>query len=93
VRETVRREILPAALLDRPRGYFPVPALRLPDEPYLTMLRVALYPPKAKEPELLQPQSVEILRSRPNDHRTRTGANSFWVLRVLEMYLQAHGVS
>jgi asparagine synthase (glutamine-hydrolysing) len=93
VRETIRREILPAALLGRPRGYFPVPALRHPEEPYLTMLRVALYPPKAKEPELLQPQPVEILRSRPNDHRTRTGANSFWVLRVLEMYPQAHGVS
>jgi asparagine synthase (glutamine-hydrolysing) len=90
----IGREILPAALLDRLRGYFPVPALRHPDEQYLTMLRVALYPPpKAKELELLQPQSVEILRSRPNDHRTRTGANSFWVLRVLDMYLQAHGVS
>jgi hypothetical protein len=63
------------------------------DEPYLTMLRVALYRPKAKEAELLQPLSVEILRSRPNDHRTRTGANSFWVLRVLEMYLQARGIS
>jgi asparagine synthase (glutamine-hydrolysing) len=75
------------------QGYFPVPALRHLEEPYLTMLQVALCPPKAKEPELLQPQPVEILRSRPNDHRTRTGANSFWVLRVLEMYPQADGVS
>lgn len=87
------REMLPAALLDRARGYFPAPAVRHLDEPYLTMLRVALYRPKAKEAELLQPLSVEILRSRPNDHRTRTGANSFWVLRVLEMYLQARGIS
>jgi hypothetical protein len=55
----IGREILPAALLDQPRGYFPVPTLRRPDEPYVTTLRVALYPRNAKGPELLQPRSVE----------------------------------
>jgi asparagine synthase (glutamine-hydrolysing) len=32
-----------------PKGYFPVPALRHLDEPFLTMVRDTLYAPEAKE--------------------------------------------
>jgi asparagine synthase (glutamine-hydrolysing) len=35
----IGRRILPAGLIDRPKGYFPVPALRHLDEPFLTMVR------------------------------------------------------
>jgi asparagine synthase (glutamine-hydrolysing) len=83
---------LPAALIDRPQGYFPVPALRQLDEPFLTTVWDALYAAEAKERDLLRPQSVERLLVQPNDQRTRTGANSLWVLSVLEMWLHQHGV-
>jgi hypothetical protein len=33
---------------------------------------------------------VDALLARPNDERTRTSANSLWVLAVLEMWLQQH---
>jgi asparagine synthase (glutamine-hydrolysing) len=88
----IGRQLLPSALVDRPKGYFPVPALRHLDEPFLTMVRDALYAPEAKERELFQPQYVQALLDRPNDRRTRTRANSLWVLAVLEMWLQEHGV-
>jgi asparagine synthase (glutamine-hydrolysing) len=88
----IGRQLLPSALIDRPKGYFPVPALRHLDEPFLTLVRDALYAPEAKGRELLRPQYVDTLLARPNEERTRTRANSLWVLAVLEMWLQQHGV-
>jgi len=88
----IGRRMLPAGLIDRPKGYFPVPALRHLDEPFLTTVRDTLYAPEAKGRELLRPQYVDALLQQPNEHRTKSGANSLWVLAVLEMWLQEHGV-
>jgi asparagine synthase (glutamine-hydrolysing) len=92
VLKDIARQLLPSSLIDRPKGYFPVPALRHLDEPFLTVVRDALYAPEAKGRELLRPQYVDALLARPNDERTRTSANGLWVLAVLEMWLQQHGV-
>jgi asparagine synthase (glutamine-hydrolysing) len=92
VLKDIGRQLLPDSLIDRPKGYFPVPALRHLDEPFLTMVRDALYAPEAKERALLRPQFVEALLSRPNHRRTRTRANTAWVLATLEMWLQRHEV-
>jgi asparagine synthase (glutamine-hydrolysing) len=92
VLKDIARELLPAALIDRPKGYFPVPALRHLDGPFLSMVKDALYAPEAKGRELLRPEYVDALLARPNDQRTRTSANTLWVLGVLEMWLQQHGV-
>jgi asparagine synthase (glutamine-hydrolysing) len=56
------------------------------------MVRDTLYAPEAKERVLLRPEYVETTLARPNDQRTRTRANSLWMLAVLEMWLQQHGV-
>jgi asparagine synthase (glutamine-hydrolysing) len=88
----IGRQLLPTRLIDRPKGYFPVPALRHLDEPFLTMVRDALYAPEAKERELLRPSYVNALLERPNEHRTRQSGNTLWVLAVLEMWLQHHRV-
>jgi asparagine synthase (glutamine-hydrolysing) len=37
-------------------------------------------------------KGVDALFARPDDDRTRTRANSLWVVTVLEMWLQQHGV-
>jgi asparagine synthase (glutamine-hydrolysing) len=86
------RRVLPRDVVDRPKGYFPVPALRHLDEPFLTLVRDALYAPEAKGRQLLQPAYVERLLESPNEERTRTSANSLWVLATLELWLQHHGV-
>ena len=74
------------------KGYFPVRALRHLDEPYLTTVRDALCAPEAKERALLCTDHVQGLLERPDEARKRTGANSLWVLAVLEIWLQQHDV-
>ena len=60
------RQVMPAEVIDRPKGYFPVPALTHLEGPYLDMVRDALYAPAAKERGLFRPEAVERLLADPN---------------------------
>jgi asparagine synthase (glutamine-hydrolysing) len=88
----VGRTILPAAVIDRPKGYFPVPALRHLDEPFLTMVHDALHAPEAKQRRLFRADYVEGLLGNPNERFTSAKGNVLWHLAVLEMWLQRRGV-
>ena len=50
------RQVIPAEVIDRPKGYFPVPALTHLEGPYLDRVRDALYAPAAKERGLFRPR-------------------------------------
>jgi asparagine synthase (glutamine-hydrolysing) len=86
------RQVIPAAVIDRPKGYFPVPALTHLQGPYLDMVRDALYAPAAKERGLFQPKAVERLLADPNGRLTPLRGNELWQLALLEMWLQRHGI-
>jgi asparagine synthase (glutamine-hydrolysing) len=86
------RKLLPAAVVDRPKGYFPVPALRHLEEPFISMVREALHAPEAKQRGLFQPAYIDGLLADPNMQRTAVNSNVLWQLALLEMWLQHHGV-
>ena len=86
------RQLLPAAVVDRPKGYFPVPALRHLEEPFISMVREALHAPEAKQRGLFQPAYIDGLLANPNMQRTPVNSNVLWQLALLEMWLQQHGV-
>jgi asparagine synthase (glutamine-hydrolysing) len=92
VLKDVARHLLPARLIDRPKGYFPVPALRHLQGPLLNRVTEALYDPAAKNRGLFRPEYVEELLRQPNEHRTPVGYNKLWQLGLLELWLQTHGV-
>jgi asparagine synthase (glutamine-hydrolysing) len=93
VLKEVARRIIPAEVIDRPKGYFPVPALTHLDGPYLELVREALFAPEAKERGLFRSSYVEQLLADPNGELTRLGGNKLWQLGLLELWLQRHGVS
>ena len=86
------RGLVPDAVIDRPKGYFPVPALVELQGPYLDLVRDALTAPAARERELFAPGLIDRMLEAPNDHRTPSGASQVWQLGVLELWLQAHGL-
>jgi asparagine synthase (glutamine-hydrolysing) len=86
------RKLLPAAVIDRKKGYFPVPGIRHLGGPLLAKVREALLCPAARERNLFRPTYVQRLLERPNDIRSTLGSNMTWQLALLEMWLQAHGV-
>ncbi|WP_431232749.1 N-acetylglutaminylglutamine amidotransferase [Mycolicibacterium psychrotolerans] len=87
------RQVIPAEVIDRPKGYFPVPALTHLEGPYLEMVRDALYAPQAKERGLFRPEAVERLLADPNGRLTPLRGNELWQIGLLELWLQQHGIT
>ncbi|MEU2055901.1 N-acetylglutaminylglutamine amidotransferase [Streptomyces bungoensis] len=86
------RKVLPAEVVDRPKGYFPVPAIKHMAGPVLQRVREALTAPEAKERGVFRQSHVAELLEAPNAHRTRRGANTLWQVALLEIWLQTHGI-
>jgi asparagine synthase (glutamine-hydrolysing) len=87
----VARKVVPAEVIDRPKGYFPVPPLVQLEGPYVALLRDALHSPAARDRNLFDPAQVEHLLSNPNE-LTTLRYNKLWELGLLELWLQTHGL-
>ncbi|MEU7780716.1 N-acetylglutaminylglutamine amidotransferase [Micromonospora parva] len=93
VLKEVAREVLPAEVIDRPKGYFPVPALRNVDGPVREMVAEALQAPVARERGLFRPEYVAHLLAEPDRAQAAAGSNKLWQLGLLELWLQTHDIS
>ncbi|GAB3933489.1 hypothetical protein GCM10027614_04470 [Micromonospora vulcania] len=79
-------------MIDRPKGYFPVPAIRHLSGPLLDDVRDALTARPARERGLFRKDYLEELLDEPNARRTTLGSNALWQLGLLELWLQRIGV-
>lgn len=86
------RGLLPDAVIDRPKGYMPVPPLKHLDAPFLKVVQEALGDPMAKQRGLFRQAAVEAALADPDGKRTPINSNPLWQLGVLEMWLQANGI-
>jgi len=86
------RQVIPAEVIDRKKGYFPVPALKYIQGPYLDLVRDALTSQAARERGLFQPAYLERLFADPTDHITPLRGSELWQAAVVEMWMQHHGV-
>ncbi len=89
LKETAR-SLIPSAVIDRPKGYFPVPALKYLQGNVLEMIRDALSNRAARERDLFQPKYVTALLSDPTAHITPLRGSKLWQLGLLELWLQTH---
>ena len=92
LKEAARR-VIPDEVIDRPKGYFPVPALKYLEGPYLDLVRDALSAPEARERALFEWTYVERLLATPNDELTALRGNKLWQLGLLELWLQSHQIA
>ena len=93
VLKAAARGVLPDEIIDRRKGYFPVPAIRQLSGPVLERVRGALTDPAATSRGLFRADAVAQMLDDPNSGRTNLGANALWQVALLEMWLQAHGIT
>ncbi len=86
------RTVLPAAVIDRPKGYFPVPALKHIRGPYMDFVRDVLDRPQARERGLFNRTYVDHLLADPDGTLTPKGHSKLWQVALLESWLQTHGI-
>jgi asparagine synthase (glutamine-hydrolysing) len=86
------RRVVPSEVIDRPKGYFPMPALKYLKGPYLDLVRDVLNQPKARERGLFQRPYVDRLLAEPESHITPLRGSKLWQVALLEYWLQTHGI-
>ncbi len=88
VLKKIARGLLPDPVIDRPKAYFPVPALKYVRGEFLDFMREILHSDAARQRGLYQPAYVEKLLARPEDYHTRLQGSKLWHLALLELWLQ-----
>lgn len=87
----VAREIIPAQVIDRPKGYFPVPALRQMQGEYLQMAKEAFSQPEARQRKLFNLKYIDAMLAAPADYTGKFGSK-LWQVTLLELWLQQHNI-
>ena len=87
----VARDVIPSEVIDRPKGYFPVPALKYIEGRTLDMVRDALNSNAARERGLFKRPYLDRLLDDPKGHITPLRGSKLWQVALLEMWLQTHG--
>ncbi|KRB96709.1 asparagine synthase [Hydrogenophaga sp. Root209] len=88
--KAISRGVIPDAVIDRPKGYFPVPALKHVRGPFLELMRGILQSDACKRRGLYQRAYVDKLLANPEAHFTRIQGSKLWHLALLEWWLQVH---
>jgi asparagine synthase (glutamine-hydrolysing) len=83
------RKLVPSEVIDRPKGYFPVPGIRHLSGPLFDKVREALSNQAARQRGLFRDAYVQKLLAAPNETRSNLGSNVLWQLGLLELWLQA----
>ncbi|HYF60290.1 MAG TPA: N-acetylglutaminylglutamine amidotransferase [Burkholderiaceae bacterium] len=91
LKEAARR-VLPAEVIDRPKGYFPVPALKYLRGGFLDYVRDVLDARAARQRGLFRRGAVEALLAEPEAHLTPLRGSKLWQVALLEAWLQTHGL-
>ena len=86
--KAVARGLIPDAVIDRPKGYFPVPALKYLRGDFLERIRVILNSEACIKRGLYRRSYVEKLLAAPEVHLTRIQGSKLWHLALLEWWLQ-----
>ncbi|MCG6122311.1 MAG: N-acetylglutaminylglutamine amidotransferase [Microvirga sp.] len=84
------RKVIPSDVIDRPKGYFPVPALKYIEGPTLDMVRDALGSRAARERGLFEKSYLDRLFADPKSAITPLRGSELWQVALLEMWLQGH---
>ncbi|MEW5729703.1 MAG: N-acetylglutaminylglutamine amidotransferase [Pseudomonadota bacterium] len=88
LKEAARR-VVPAAVIDRPKGYFPVPALKYLEGRALDFVKDVLSSPR---PGLFERAYVDKLLAAPAEHITPLRGSKLWQVALLEAWLKSHAI-
>lgn len=84
----IARGIVPDAVIDRPKGYFPMPALKYVRGEFLHFMRDILDSRACRERGIFDRRYVDMLLAAPEMHHTRIQGSKLWHLALVEYWLQ-----
>jgi len=88
VLKKIARGLVPDAVIDRKKGYFPMPALKFVRGEFLDFMRDILDSQACRQRGLYHRTYVNKLLDAPEQHHTRIQGSKLWHLALLEYWLQ-----
>jgi len=88
VLKKIARGLIPDGVIDRPKGYFPMPALKYVRGPFLDFMRDILDSNACRQRGLFNRAYVDKLLAEPEQHFTYLRGSKLWHLALLELWLQ-----
>ena len=86
----IARGRIPDAVIDRPKGYFPMPALKYVRGDFYAFMKDTLNSQRSRERGLFNRAYIERLLAEPEQHFTRLNGSKLWHSALLEYWLQRH---
>jgi len=88
VLKKIARGLLPDCVIDRRKGYFPVPALKYVRGEVYDFVREILTSDSCRRRALFEPKYVAKLLANPDFYLTRLQGSKLWHMALLELWLQ-----
>ena len=88
VLKRIARGLLPDTVIDRPKGYFPMPALKFVRGDFLDFMRAILDSDACRARGIYRRAYVDTLLAEPEKYLTRIQGSKLWHLALLEFWLQ-----
>ena len=86
----IARGLIPDAVIDRPKGYFPMPALKFVRGDFYEFMADVLNSRCSRERGLFSRDYIDRLLAQPESHYTRLNGSKLWHSALLEYWLQIH---
>ncbi len=90
VLKEIARGRIPDAVIDRPKGYFPMPALKYVRGDFYQFMADTLNSRSCLERGVFDRAYIERLLAEPEQHFTRLNGSKLWHSALLEYWLQQH---
>lgn len=84
----IARPLLPVGVIDRPKGYFPLPALKYVRGEFLQFMRDILDSNACRSRGLYEHAYVAQCLAKPESYLTKLNGSKLWHLALLELWLQ-----
>ncbi|TVQ80778.1 MAG: N-acetylglutaminylglutamine amidotransferase [Bradymonadales bacterium] len=86
----VARKFIPNEVIDRPKGYFPVPQLKYLRGASLEFVKEILNDPSTQNRALFKDSYIQKLLQNPESHITPLRGSKLWQIALLELWLNTH---
>jgi asparagine synthase (glutamine-hydrolysing) len=86
------RDIIPSEVIDRPKGYFPVPALKYFRGEYLEFVQDIVTSKNAQERAIFNQDYINTVLEAPDDHITKLQGSRLWQMSLLLYWLDVHNL-
>ncbi|HEC19842.1 MAG TPA: N-acetylglutaminylglutamine amidotransferase [Gammaproteobacteria bacterium] len=86
--KTIARGLVPDAVIDRPKGYFPMPALKYVRGDFLRFMADILNSEACRQRGVFNRRYIDKLLAAPDRYFTKLRGSKLWHMALLELWLQ-----